>query len=399
MQTVLISGAGIAGPALAYWLKRYGFDVCMVERAETWRTRGYLLDFWGLGYDVAERMGVLPGILADGYQMSEVRIIDRRGRKVAAVSAGVFVAAAAGRYTSLLRGDLAKRVYEGLPSDVEVHFGTSITAIEDTGADVVVSFDSMPDRRFDLVIGADGLHSNVRSLVFGPPKDFERYLGYYTAAFDAPHYPHRDEDAYISFSLPGRQIARYALRDGSSAFFFILARPEALDAVVHDAAAQRRLLHEEFDGTGWESAEILQRLDSSNSLYFDAVSQAILPTWWRGRVALVGDAAYCPSLLAGQGSSFAMAGAYKLADCNGDYAQAFQAYQDAFKPYLDKKQKQARGFAAWFAPRTKWGMWVRNKITNVMGWPVVGNLMARWAFRDLPLEAFGVSGGNDVHAA
>lgn len=231
---------------------------------------------------------------------------------------------------SLPRGDLAYRLYELIAGDVETIVGDSIATVRENGTGIDVSFERTATRRFDLLGAADGLHSNVRRLVFGDASRFEKYLGYYTAAFSADGYPHRNEGAHVSFALPGRQIARYALRDGRSAFFFVSARDEPLEIDHHDAEAQRQLLRQRFTDAGWECDEILEAMDSASDLYFDAVAQSRVPVWSRGRAVLVGDAAYCPSLLAGQGSAFGMAGAYVLAHAlersEGDDARAFAEY-------------------------------------------------------------------------
>ncbi len=255
-RTVLISGAGITGPTFAYWLLQAGFTPTIVERAPALRTSGYMIDFWGVGYNISERMGLLPALLRDGYRLTEVRLVNEAGERVSGFDAQVFQSATAGRFISLPRGELARHCFELTAREVETLFGETISALEPTEDNVRVSFRRGQARSFDLVIGADGLHSNVRRLTFGPHDQCEKYLGYYTAAFSAPAYPHRDESAYLSYTTPGQQIAPYALRDGSSAFFFIFAQPEPLAMAHDDLEAQKQLLRERFAGTGWESDEI-----------------------------------------------------------------------------------------------------------------------------------------------
>ncbi|HEU4628951.1 MAG TPA: FAD-binding domain [Gemmatimonadaceae bacterium] len=400
-RTVLISGAGIAGPTLAYWLLQHGFTPTLVERAPALRTGGYMIDFWGVGYDVAERMGLLPTLRRDGYRLGEVRLVDAAGRRIAGFDARVFDAASQGRYFSLLRWDLARRIYELVDGRVETIFGDSVAALHEDVTGVEVTFAHAPPRRFDLVVGADGLHSRVRALTFGDGQPragagddgddgdgtaAERYLGYYVAAFSVDDYPHRDEGAYVSYALPGRQAARYALRESRSAFLLVLARDEPLALDPHDAAAQRALLQRCFAGAGWECDEILAAMERAGDFYFDAVAQTRLPTWSRGRIVLLGDAAYCPSLLAGQGSALAMAGAHVLAHAlaaaEGDHAAAFAAYERRFKPFVDAKQRAAVRFAGWFAPRTRVGLWLRELATNLLAVPLVGDVMAARSFGD-----------------
>jgi 2-polyprenyl-6-methoxyphenol hydroxylase-like FAD-dependent oxidoreductase len=174
---VLISGAGVAGPCLAYWLCRHGFEPTLVERAPRPRAGGYIVDFWGAGFDVAERMGLAREVLDKGYKMRELRLVDGGGRRVGGFPLRVFDRITHGRYTSLPRSELAASLYGALKGRVETIFDDTITAIDDVGRDVRVSFERTPARVFDLVVGADGLHSQVRRLVFGEEARFERFLG------------------------------------------------------------------------------------------------------------------------------------------------------------------------------------------------------------------------------
>jgi 2-polyprenyl-6-methoxyphenol hydroxylase-like FAD-dependent oxidoreductase len=236
------------------------------------------------------------------------------------------------------------------------------------------------------VVGADGLHSNVRALAFGDGARHEKLLGYYTAAFSADRYPHRDDGAYVSYAVPGRQVARYALRQGRSAFLFTFAHDGELALGHHESGAQQALLRQLFRGAGWECDEILEAMGHTEELYFDAVAQVRIGDWSHGRVVLLGDAAYCPSLLAGQGTAFAMAGAYVLAHAlaaaRGDYGRAFQAYQERFQPFVDAKQRAAERLGWWFTPRTRAGIGLRNLVTNLMRVPHVSDLVARRSFGD-----------------
>lgn len=385
-RPVLISGAGIAGPALAFWLRQAGYTPTIVERAPEFRTGGYMIDFWGVGYEVAIRMGLRAGLARDGYDIKEVRIVDSSGRRITGFEARIFAAASPEGFTSLPRGDLAHLIYEKIRDDVEFIFSDSIAALTQDDAGVDVRLEHGGARRFEFVIGADGLHSNVRALAFGPASEFEHYLGYYTAAFSVAGYPHRDEDVYLSYGVPGRQISRYGLRDGRTAFFLIFTSDAPLAVGHHDVAAQKQVLRDRFAGIGWETADVLSAMDRADDLYFDTVSQARVPQWSRGRIALVGDAAYCPSLLAGQGSALGMAGGYILAQALSqspdDHARAFASYQELLKPFVDRKQEAATRFASWFAPRTKWQLHLRNLGTRLMNVPGLGLRLARNTISD-----------------
>ena len=386
VRNILISGGGIAGPTLAYWLLRRGFTPTIVEQAPSPRTGGYVIDFWGLGWEVAERMGLTPMLLRDGYRMNEVRLVNRSGQPVARLDVDVFRAAAEDRFISIHRGDLASGIYSLIDGKVETIFGDSIAAIQQDPDGVDVGFAHSAPRHFDLVVGADGLHSNLRKLAFGDEGRFERYLGYYAASFNTPSYPIRDEGVYVSYALPGRQLGRYALRDGRTTFFFVFIGPPHPYQDRMDKPEQKAALRQAFGEAGWECTEILDAMKSSNDLFFDAVSQVRMDRWSDRRVVLLGDACFCPSLLAGQGSALAMAGAYVLAAeleaAAGDYATALGNYQQRFKPFIDEKQKGAVRSAGWFAPRTRLSVQVRNLATRFMNMPLISTWMVKRMFAD-----------------
>jgi 2-polyprenyl-6-methoxyphenol hydroxylase-like FAD-dependent oxidoreductase len=290
------------------------------------------------------------------------------------------------RFFSILRGDLSKNIYETVETRVETVFGDSVRALHEDENGVAVEFDHSPSRRFDLVIGADGLHSAVRKLVFGPESSLATYLGYCAASFAVNGYPHRDESVYVAYCRPGKQVARFALRDGRTVFFVIFAAPDIPAVAHHDTGGQKGILRQVIGDMGWECQEILKALDDVDELYFDSVTQVRLPQWHRGRVALVGDAAFCPSLLAGEGSSLAMASAYLLAgelrDAGGNFRAAYSSYQARFKPFIERKQRLAARFSRQFAPKTGLGILVRNAASRLLGAPLVGDIMAKRMFAD-----------------
>jgi len=205
-QSVLISGAGIAGPTLAYWLACYGFKPTLVERAPHIRTGGYVIDFWGLGYDIAEKMGLLRDLKRRAYRVEELRFVDDRGKRVGGFGVDAFRKLIGGRYMSLPRSDLGEAVYRAIESQCEVIFGDNVAEVENARDGMTVKFEHARRRTFDLVVGADGLHSAVRRVVFGPESQFERYLGYAVAAFEAKGYQPRDEAVYVSYGLPDKQV-------------------------------------------------------------------------------------------------------------------------------------------------------------------------------------------------
>lgn len=382
---ILVSGAGIAGPTLAYWLLQYGFEPTIVEAAPALRAGGYIIDFWGAGFDIADKMSLLPEITRSGYRLRELRVVDDHGKRVAGFPVAAFFRMTKGRYCSLPRSDLAAFIFHTIEHNVETIFGDSIDAIEQIPACVNVTFAGGTKRAFDLVIGADGLHSRVRELVFGPENQFEKYLGYKAAAFQVEGYTPRDELVYLMYTQVGQQVGRFTMRDNRTLFLFTFA--DADPHVPADAASQKAVLRARFGNSGWECPQILDALDRSDDLYIDRVSQIRMDgeqgastqnPWARGRVALIGDAAFCVSLLAGQGTALAMVAAYILAGelhrANGDYKEAFARYRNLFGPFVLRKQKAALRFAGSFAPKSKFSLFLRNQIFNVMAIPGIADL-------------------------
>jgi len=381
-KTILISGAGIAGPTLAYWLLRAGFTPVLVERAPEFREGGYIIDFWGVGFDVAERMGLIPELRETGYMIDRMEFLSAGGKTRSAIGGNVLRRALGDRFLSIQRGDLARAIYHTVEREMETTFGDGITEIRDVEDGVEVNFERSPSRVFDLVVGADGLHSAVRGLLPMAHEPAEQYMGYYSASFLTSGYERRTEHTYLSYAAPGRQISRYALRGNRTAFFFVFESANKIPKTVRDVTAQKQILQEKFSVKPWrEWPEIESRLETCEDLYFDSVSQITLPTWSQGRIALTGDAAYCPSLLAGEGSAFAMAGAYilarELAHSGGDHIRAFAAYESRFRPFIERKQKSARAFASSFAPKTSFGLFVRDQVLQLSSIPFVGDLLMR----------------------
>jgi 2-polyprenyl-6-methoxyphenol hydroxylase-like FAD-dependent oxidoreductase len=376
---VLISGIGIAGPTLAYWLSVYGVTSTLVERAPRLRAGGYAIDFWGRGYDIAERMGIIPEIRRDGYEIKELRIVNSRGRRTGGFNVDIFRTATEGRYVTIARSDLARNIFRKIEGRCETIFDDSITRIEQTGAGVDVNFEHAAPRRFDAVIGADGLHSAVRKLVFGNEDRFEKFLGYSVAAFEANGYQPRDEDIFVNCSSPGRQVGRLSLRNNRTLFLFVFTDDRGRRVDPNDADAHKAALHSEFGNLGWECPQILAAMDSCNELYFDRVSQIRMDTWSQGRVGLIGDAAFCPSLLAGQGSALAMIAAYVLAGELGKPhnppEQALKRYELLLHPFMLAKQNAAGKFAASFAPKTRTGLFFRNQVTKALAIPFIAKML------------------------
>ncbi|AEA25724.1 FAD dependent oxidoreductase [Pseudonocardia dioxanivorans CB1190] len=383
---VLIVGSGIAGPTLAYWLARTGHEPTLVERAPQPRRGGYLVDFWGAGFDVAERMGIAAELHRSGHHLTEARSVDRRGRRVASFPAEAVVGDLGDRYVTIARSDLASTIMSALDGRVETLFGETVAAVDDVDGAVHVRFASGTSRDFDLVVGADGLHSAVRTLTFGAQEQFERYLGMVVAVFEVEGYAPRTEGAAVMHADVGFQLLRVSLRDDVTMFCVSLRHDDGLAAVPDGPQEQQALLRHRLAGAGWETPAVLDAMGAARTFFFDRVSQIRMPSWTRGRVALVGDAAACPSFLAGQGSALAMVEAYvlavELARADGDHARAFARYHERLGPLLRSKQDAAVGLGLAFAPRSRAALAVRNVAMRLMGLPYVPNLVMGRSLRD-----------------
>ena len=381
---IAISGAGVAGPALAYWLHRTGHEPTLIERAPRFRTGGYVVDFWGVGYDVAEKMGIREAVHDAGYQVESVRSVGADGRIAANLGVDAFRRVARGRFTSVPRGDLAAAIYAAIESRVETIFGDSICMVNEHSDGVCLTFESGRAREFDLVVGADGLHSNVRGLVFGPESQFDHYLGCMVAAWVVDGYRPRDELVYVTHSRPGRSVGRFTLRGNRTMFLFVFHSEHPHE--VGDAATGKARLRREFADVRWELPQIPTTLDDVDDLYFDVVSQIRLERWSRGRVALVGDAAACVSLLAGEGTGLAMTEAYVLAGelhgAKGDHRQAFDAYEARMRGFVIGKQSSAGKLIPVFATQTRMGIRLRDLVMRAMNFDPVGDLLVGRSLRD-----------------
>ncbi len=390
---VAINGAGIAGATLAYWLTKLGHEVLLVEKAPALRAGGYILNLWGLGYDVAERMGLLPQLQKLQHRVEVLRMVNRQGRTCGGYPADVLLRLTNDRLMALARTDIAASIFALLDDRVETIFGDSIAAIDDGGERVRISFDHASQREVDLVIGADGLHSRVRELAFGPESRFEVPLGCRVGAFEIEGYRPRDELASVMHGVPGRYISRFPIRDDKMLVFMVFRDGYLRGAIPSNLSAKKSALTEAFADLGWECPNILSSLVDVDDVYFDSVSQIRMDNWTKGRTALVGDAVACPSLISGEGAGLAMAEAYVLAGeiHNGgdDHKAALMRYENRMKPFLLRKQKRAMTLVPSFVPKSSFGVAARNFATYLMRFPVFPKiLMGRYLHDDIKLPDY-----------
>ncbi|MBW8482130.1 FAD-dependent monooxygenase [Actinomadura parmotrematis] len=352
MTKVLISGGSIGGPALAYWLVRYGFEVTIVETAPALRLGGQAVDVRGPALEVAERMGVLDAVRAARVRMRGMSMVDGDGDELYRSEEHTITGGdLAGPDVEILREDLSVLLADAAGGvdggPVEWLFDDSIAALEDTGDAVRVVFRGGAVRDFDIVVGADGLHSNTRRLAFGPEEDCIRHLGTYMGVWAAPNTLGLDE-WQVFHQAPGGSWGGgvMTVRENRELRVYLgFEAPEPIAYDHRDRRAQQALLRERLANAGWEIPNLLDAMDADPGFHFDAMAQIHLDSWSRGRVVLLGDAGYCGSPLSGQGTSMAMVGAYVLAGelkaAGGDHRAAFAAYERELRPYATANQELA----------------------------------------------------------
>ena len=362
-KTVLISGASVAGPALAFWLSRYGFQTTIIERAPAIRPGGYAVDFRGAAMEVLKKMGIIDEIRRFETRTGKITVVDKNNKKLASLPDG---------FTSgeleIMRGDLANVLYEATRQNTEYIFNDSITGLTEVEGGVDVTFSRNPARKFDLVIGADGLHSNVRTLAFGSEKQFLHDLGLYVAIFTVPNFMDLDMSG-LYYSTIGNRVGIFGARENreAKASFFFASEPLQYDR--RDIAQQKEILRARFAGEEWEVPRLLELMDSAPDFYFDSISQVKMERWSKGRIALVGDAAHCASPVSGMGTSMAVVGAYILAgelkEAAGDHSVAFGRYEDTMREFVVKCQKLADG-VDWFVPKTRLKFWLSQQVWKIL---------------------------------
>lgn len=367
----LICGAGIAGLALAQRLTVSGWEVTVVERAPSPREQGYMMDFFGLGYDAAEAMGLLPRLTELSYRLDDVSYVNSSGQRRASLDYDRFARLVDGRLLSIMRPDLERALREQVKGDVVLHYGRTLENVENRpdGVRAVLTDGTVLDA--DLLVGADGIHSQVRAMLFGAESRFIRYLGLHTAAyiFDDPHVRQQLGNRFSLTDTVDRQMGLYGLRDGRVAAFAVHHDPDP--AIPDDTRAAMR---GRYSRLGWVVPRALQSCPPPSELYYDMVAQVEVPQWHRGRVVLLGDACQAVSLLAGQGASLAVAGAYVLGQqlaAGGPVEEALARYQHAWKPVVEAKQEVGRRGAKWFLPSSRARLWLRRaslQLTALPGW-------------------------------
>jgi len=361
-KKVLISGAGIGGLTLAYFLHKNGYQPVIIEKADSLRDGGYMIDFFSSGISVAEKIDIIPQLKEKNHGTNIIIQQNERGIKQFVLNMSGFRAAVNGKLFNFLRTDLADVLYETIKDHVEIRFSTSIETITQNKKEVTVTFNNNMQETFDILVGADGLRSNVRSKIYPPEKVEELFLGYYVCALEHNVTMNVNKGEVISMLCPKRQVMSYDTGNGvsNSLFAFQSEKQKHLTS-----AEEVEVLKKEFTDFVSPVPEIIDEAAKKERLFFDQVTQIrIHDKWYKNRVVLIGDAAFCITLLSGQGSSMAMTAAYVLSEQLKKYgdnvAQAFEGYERELRPMIETMQKKAVKNAATFVPSTKFNLWIRN---------------------------------------
>jgi len=338
-KKVLICGGGIAGPACAYWLHKYGYSVVIVEKAKSFRDGGQNVDIKGAGQQVIKMMGLAEEIEAKNTLEQGQKYLDAAGKVVATFPKGSL-----GTLTSdfeILRGDFARVLFDATKDDCEYRLGTSVTDLVDNGAAISATFANGEVEAFGLVICAEGVSSSTRNLVLAKQTRF-RYLGAYMAFFKIPRRPQDDNWAYTVNGIGGTFITLRPGNDKETTVLITFLRKDH-DIEGDRPAARRDLLLKALKGRGTVADRIIADLDTAQDFYFGPMSQVQASTWSKGRFALLGDAAHCPTPFTGEGTALSLVGAYVLAGeikRSVDYAEALHTYEKLLRPYAEASQKR-----------------------------------------------------------
>ncbi|SDS50230.1 FAD-dependent monooxygenase [Bradyrhizobium canariense] len=381
VKNVLISGASIAGPALAFWLTRYGINTTVVEKSSSLRGGGYPIDIRGTALDAVERMGLYPQMRAAHVDSQSIAFVDEHGAVIAKIDPEAITGGVRGTDVEIRRGDIATILYAATKDKADYKFNDSIASLDEHADRVDVTFVSGDIGTYDIVIGADGLHSNTRSLIFGHESQFEKYIGFCFAGFTVPNTFGLDRGA-LAYTLPGKNAVVYATNDGGQVYAFLVFRyptsPFRKSVAEED---KRKLTASMFEGVdGWIVPQLVEDMRKAEDLFFDAVSQIHMPTWSRRRIVLAGDATHATSFLSGQGSSIALVGAYILAGeiaTKPDYSSAFEAYEKLMRPFAEMNQALVETGKSIMIPDTQQELEARNEMLRKMAEEPIGKIFRK----------------------
>lgn len=366
--TILISGVGIAGPTLAYWLARRGHRPVLIERMPELRVGGHAVDIRGTALDVIERMGLSAAVRAARTNILTLSAVRPDGLRTYDVALRPLHEARGDREVEIMRDDLVRILFGAIADDTEVVFGDTVRAVFPQGERIGVEFERGASREVDVVVGADGQHSALRELVFGPEREFTHHLGAHLSIYTVDNLLGL-RDRAVLYNEPGRAAAMFTVRGNERAKVVLLFRSDQLDIDFTDENQQRELLRRRFAGMGWEARRLLEAMPDAYDFYFDEMSQVRLPSWSTGRVALLGDAAFGPSPMSGQGTSLALIGGYLLANhiaTAADLPAALASWERGFRPNVELNQSLATDGMSTLLPDSRFGIFARNQTMRLL---------------------------------
>lgn len=338
-RKILVIGAGIAGPTICYWLKKYGFNPTLIERSKQLRTGGHPVEIRGIAADIVKKMGIYDDIYAKRKSLLSKQYLDADGQTLSD-EPGEKASFIEGDEVEIPRGELVNILLQAIP-DVPCYFHKQIISLMQKDQFVEVTFKDGQIQRYDLVMAADGLHSSTRKMTFSDA-DWQLFnLGSYISIFSIPNYLHLNR-IEISFGKNQKFIGMHSDKNPDRAFLCFAFRANKILSDIANEQEQKKCLRDLFYDLGWESNKILDLMNDSDDFYFDVMAQIKMDSWTKGRVALLGDAGYCASPLSGQGTSLAIVGAYILASelksAESDYSMAFKRYNELMRPFVDATQ-------------------------------------------------------------
>lgn len=386
---ILISGAGIAGLTLAHWLHKFGHEAIIVEKSPNIRTTGYMIDFTGTGWDVADRMGLIPAIRKHAFPTEAVTYKNEKDEITAQISMKKLMASmgANNNFAALNRRDLVLMLYEMVKDYTEIRFASTIESITQSRECVSATYNDGTQDSFDLLIACDGIHSNVRRLTFGEESLFSHYLGYQFAIFTIPAGEQDLGHSYHVHVKPNLQLGIMPINSEEWLIFVAYQHDSATIPIPENRLA---FLQEKLAGIAWLAPELLAKLTPETDIFMDTISQIQMPRWFNNRVGLIGDAAYCPTLISGQGASMAMAGAYFLAEelsQSEDYQVAFQNLDSRLRPHIEKVQQRARNFAPTFIPKSRLRIQMLNWVLRFADLPMFRQIVGKQITTESILES------------
>ena len=371
----VICGAGIAGLALAARLGQAGWQVTVLEAAPALHNEGYIVDLFGSGFEAARRMSLMSALRRVSYELEAVRWLSATGRTSARLPYRVPLTLLDGKLVSLLRSDLQRALLEQLPATVELRFNQWVSQVRAPVGAVEVHLHGGEVERADVLIGADGIHSRVRDLVFGDGASWSRFLGFHTAAFviEAPELVAELKNELHIISVPGRQVMLYPLRNGEVAATFVRRAAQGVPPrSPHEA------LIEAFGDLAWRVPFVLEKARALPSLAYEQVGQVVIAHWTRGRIGLLGDACQAVTLLPGQGASLSLAAAFVLGEeltRNEDVKAALERYERRVRPRLIHMRRAGRRTADWLVPSTPARLMARNAMLRLASRPGLSRLL------------------------